>query len=245
MFVRFRRVRHRLVVDLVEGRRVGGRVKSEHIARLGSAALPEPIAASERIRFWRELKVRFRDLAARLGNRVTPDDRRKALAAIHARIPKPTEADEQAVRIETARDDVRFWEEVRDDFSPGSKFNEPKRQLIETAEKQLADQRPSKEAAERLVASAQARFVKLTRGERVDGDDNPPARKEAAASLAGWPGGLTRKQAAANAGLTPRQVRRAINVGRIPRELFEQMVEADPPASLTKLEAVGRAARRP
>jgi hypothetical protein len=242
MFVRFRRVRHRLIVQLIETRRLGGKVKSEHLATLGSAALPEPIEARERIRFWRELKERFRDLAARLGNRVTADDRRKALAAIHARIPKPTEADEQAVRIETARDDVRFWEQVRDDFSPGSKFNEPKRRLIETVEKQLADQRPSKEAAERLVASAQARFLKLTRGERVAGDDGPPAREEAAAAMAGWPGGLTRKQAAANAGMTPPQARRAINVARIPRELFEQMLEADPPASVTKLAAVGQSA---
>ena len=34
---------------------------------------------------------------------------RKALAAIHARIPKPTEADDQFVQIEKARGDVAFW----------------------------------------------------------------------------------------------------------------------------------------
>jgi hypothetical protein len=98
---------------------------------------------------------------------------------------QPTEADEQAVRIETARDDVRFWEKVRDDFSPGSTFNEPRRRLIEHAEKQLADQRPAREAAERRVTEAQMRFVSLTRGERVAGDDDALAREAALAVLAG------------------------------------------------------------
>jgi hypothetical protein len=45
LFVRFRSVRHRLVV---ETRRETGKVRSEHIARLGSVALPEPISARER-----------------------------------------------------------------------------------------------------------------------------------------------------------------------------------------------------
>lgn len=85
MFVRFRSVRHRLVVDLVESRREGGKVKGEHLARLGSVALPEPFDLRERLRFWRELKERFRDVAHRLANRVSSDDRRKALAAIHKR----------------------------------------------------------------------------------------------------------------------------------------------------------------
>jgi hypothetical protein len=43
MFVRFRAVRHRLVVNLVATRREGGKIKSEHIARLDSVGLPEPI----------------------------------------------------------------------------------------------------------------------------------------------------------------------------------------------------------
>jgi hypothetical protein len=123
MFVRFRRVRHRLVVNLEQNRRVGGKVKNEHIARLGSVVLPEPVSARERVRFWRELKERFRDIAVRLANCVSAEDRRKALAQIHARIPKPTAADEQAARIETARDDVRFWELVRDGSSTEADIN--------------------------------------------------------------------------------------------------------------------------
>jgi hypothetical protein len=185
VFVRFRSVRHRLVVDLVETRRETGKVRNEHIARLGSVALPEPITERERIRFWRELKERFRDLASRLANRVGPDDRRKALAAIHARIAKPTEADEQAGRIETARDDVRFWEKVRDDSSAEAEINQTRRRMIETVEEQLAEQGVLKAMAEQQITAAQMRFVSLTRGERVAGDDDAPARMAALAILAG------------------------------------------------------------
>jgi hypothetical protein len=51
MFVRFRRVRHRLVINLEQNGPVGGRLKNEHLARLGSVALPEPHSVRERIRF--------------------------------------------------------------------------------------------------------------------------------------------------------------------------------------------------
>jgi hypothetical protein len=43
MFVRFIRDGRRLVANLVHNRRVDGKVVSEHIARLGSCLLPEPI----------------------------------------------------------------------------------------------------------------------------------------------------------------------------------------------------------
>ncbi len=184
MFVRFRPVRHRLVVDLVETRREDGKVRSEHIARLGSVASPEPCGPRERIVFWRELKERFRnDLAARLANRVSSDDRRKALATIHARIPKPTEADEQAARIETARDDLAFWEKVRDDFSEQGKITKLNRQMIAKVEAQIVDDLAFADKANRQMREAQARFLKLTRGERVQGDSEPSARELAAAHI--------------------------------------------------------------
>jgi hypothetical protein len=68
MYVRFRGIRHRLSLDLVKTRREGAKVKAEYIGSLGSVALPEPIELNERVRFWRELKDRFRALA----NRVPP-----------------------------------------------------------------------------------------------------------------------------------------------------------------------------
>jgi hypothetical protein len=110
MFVRFRRKGKRLVVDLVETRRVDGKVKSDHVARLGSITLPEPFPLTERVRFWRGLKTRWRDLIDRLGNRVSADDRRNALKAITARIAKPGELEERALDAEPLKRQVEFWD---------------------------------------------------------------------------------------------------------------------------------------
>ena len=159
---------------------MGRKGSGEHIARFGSVALPEPVSASERVRFWRELRKRFRDIAVRLANRVTAEDRRKALGLVHKRIPKPTAADEQAARVETARDDVRFCELVRDGSSTEADMNKARRRLIAAAEKQIAKDRALAEMAERQIAEAQRRFMKLTRGERAAGNDDPPARQQAA-----------------------------------------------------------------
>jgi hypothetical protein len=57
--------------------------------------------------------------------------------------------------------------------------------MIETVEKQLAEQGVLKAMAEQQITAAQMRFVSLTRGERVAGDDDAPARMVALAILAG------------------------------------------------------------
>jgi len=101
MFARFRKVGRRLDVSLVNTRRSGGRVVSEHIAPLGSVALPEPIAAPERRRFWAQLEARFRHRIDE--GRVSADDRRKALAAIDKRIPRPTAAEQISAAVDAAR----------------------------------------------------------------------------------------------------------------------------------------------
>jgi hypothetical protein len=145
MFVRFRPIYCRLAVILVANHREGSRVRQDHIVRLGSAVLPEPISVRERERFWIRLHERLPDLAARLGDRVSADDWRKALASIHSRIPKPTAAEEQAARSA--------------DQAP--------RRAIAAIERQLADACAVK-AAE-LVA-AQARFVTFKRGKRAAGE---------------------------------------------------------------------------
>jgi hypothetical protein len=167
MFVRFRAVRHRLVVDLIETSRIDGKVRSEHIARLGSVALPEPAALAERVRFWRELKGRFREIAVRLANRVSPDDRRKTLAAIHARIPKPTEADEQAheraIEIEKAQADLAYWERQRDS-EIGKTICTTLRAMISKCEADLADRAALNDAAEHNIQVLQTRLLKLLRG---------------------------------------------------------------------------------
>ena len=168
MFVRFRAVRHRLVVNLVATRRREGKIVSEHIARLGSAALPEPISAAERILFWRDLKDRWRDLIERLGNRVTADDRKKALAAIHARIPKPTEADEQAMRIEAVRGILARCEKDRAYFDRRLKSE---REMIAKLEVDAAEDRAAIDLSDAASHKTQTFLVRLLAGERIDGDD--------------------------------------------------------------------------
>jgi hypothetical protein len=98
--------------------------------------------------------------------------------------PKPTEADQQAVRIDVARDDIAFWGKVSADSAPDAAVNKTRRRLIETVERQLADQRALAQMAEEQITAAQARFVKLTHGERAVGDNDPSAREAAAALIA-------------------------------------------------------------
>lgn len=168
MFVRFRAVRHRLIVNLVASRRLDGKVVSEHIARLGSAALPEPISDGERILFWRDLKERWRDLIDRLGNRVTADDRKKALAAIHARIPKPTEAEWQAARIEAVRGILARCEQDRAYFDGRL---ESEREMIAKLEADAAEDRAAIDLSEAASDKTQSFLMQLLAGERIDGDD--------------------------------------------------------------------------
>jgi hypothetical protein len=88
MFVRFIRDGRRLVANLVHNRRVDEKVVSEHIARLGSCLLPEPISALERIRFWDALPGRWRQHPRLID--MSLDDRRRALDQIAERIPQPS-----------------------------------------------------------------------------------------------------------------------------------------------------------
>jgi hypothetical protein len=89
MFVRFRPICRRLAVILIANHREGPKVRQDQIGWLGSVALPEPVGTRERARFWSELDERFRAIAVRRPDRVSAADRDKALALIHARIPKP------------------------------------------------------------------------------------------------------------------------------------------------------------
>jgi hypothetical protein len=169
MFVRFRVVRHRLVVNLVETRREGGKVKSAHIARLGSAALPEPISVGERLLFWSDLKDRWRELIDRLGNRVSADDRKKALAAIHVRIPKPTAAEAQTLRIEAMRDKVEMWERLG---ASSARSIEGERKLIATCERSIAEDQVLADEAAQKAHLARMFTLKLANGERITDDDD-------------------------------------------------------------------------
>jgi hypothetical protein len=102
MFIQFRRVHRRLVANLVANRKVKRKARTEHIVRLGSVALPEPGALPERQALWADLDRRFAAVEARQPGRISPADRRKILAALEARIPAPTDAEEIAAAIKAA-----------------------------------------------------------------------------------------------------------------------------------------------
>jgi hypothetical protein len=99
MFVRFRHVGNRQIVDLVANHRVGCKVQGEHIGRLGSVAWLESIAVGDRVAFWGDLSRRFRKIEARRGN-IASDQLGKVLIAIHGRIPRPTPAERKEAQIE-------------------------------------------------------------------------------------------------------------------------------------------------
>jgi hypothetical protein len=103
MSVRFRQTARRLQLSLIAGHREGAKVRSERIAGLGS--IPLNRSTADRIAFW----IRLHQRLDTLGSRVDAAGRRAILTAIHARIPMPTQDDQQAVQLERAREDARYW----------------------------------------------------------------------------------------------------------------------------------------
>jgi hypothetical protein len=108
MFVRFRETARRLQVSLVETGRTGGKVRHSHVASLGSIVRGPSVA--ERVAFWAALYQRL----GRLANRVNGEAYGAILAAVHARIPIPTQEEQRAAAVESAQDEVRFWGFISD-----------------------------------------------------------------------------------------------------------------------------------
>jgi hypothetical protein len=106
------KVPYRLLVSLIENRRVDGKVRQEHIADLGSIdghALP---SIFDRLAFWHELDNRL----ARLSNRISADDAAKVRASVHERIPKPSAGDIERLELWNAGQEVEGWEKLRDGY---------------------------------------------------------------------------------------------------------------------------------
>jgi hypothetical protein len=103
MFVRFRERNGRLLLSLIENRRVAGKVRQEHVADLG--AIDVPASADARAKFWPKLHERL----SRLGNRIGPDRRGPILGAINARIPMVPIEDMPAVNRERAERNRKWW----------------------------------------------------------------------------------------------------------------------------------------
>ncbi|MET4244615.1 hypothetical protein [Bradyrhizobium sp. RT10b] len=92
---------------LVESHRVNGKPRLQHVAFIGSyeplwfdrrldpsyrdQKFAEQMSLLERSGFWR----RARERLDRLGNRITPDDRRKIEVALALRVPPTTPEDEK------------------------------------------------------------------------------------------------------------------------------------------------------
>jgi hypothetical protein len=74
----------RLQVSILETRRVGGKVRHEHIASVGS--IETPLNVADRVAFWQRVHERL----AKLSNRIDPATQGKILGDIDAQIPMVT-----------------------------------------------------------------------------------------------------------------------------------------------------------
>jgi hypothetical protein len=110
MFTRFKATPSRLQVSLREIRRIAGKVISEHIASLGTVALPLTVAG--RVTFWTGLHERL----TKLGNRVGGEDQGKILGAVHARIPMVTVEEREAERQRQIEAEVVAWQQIEDGY---------------------------------------------------------------------------------------------------------------------------------
>jgi hypothetical protein len=108
MFARFRQVRDRLNVSIVEAARAGAKVRQSHVASLGSVPLPP--SPADRVRFWIKVHQRL----ATLSNRLDDKTRGAILAAISARIPIPTVEDQEAARNSGREANATLFAVLRD-----------------------------------------------------------------------------------------------------------------------------------
>jgi hypothetical protein len=177
MFVRFRQSAHRLQVSLVETRRLAGRVHHDHVASLGSIAVPPSLA--NRIAYWERLHQRL----ATLSNRLDPETQGKTLGTVHARIAMPTLEERRSLQIENADADERLWSAVE---GMHQSTIEERKALIATTERAIAAGQVEAIQAAQRAAAARDRVARLKAGEDVvEAGTRPLTRKDVVAAL-GW-----------------------------------------------------------
>ena len=165
MFVRFRQSDRRLQASLTATRRDGGKVRHEHVAGLGSVPIAPTV--TDRIAFWTKLHQRLEALS----NRIDAVQRGAILTTIHARIPMPTQDDQQTVQLERAQADARFWESLAEMQTSDV---EGHKALLATVQRAIAEREP-------LAAKAQAaqdRLARVEKGEAVAGIPAPMTRAD-------------------------------------------------------------------
>src|SRR5215472_16399574 len=189
MFVRFRQTARRLQASLSVTRRADGRINHEHIASLGSVPLAP--SSADRIAFWTKLHQRLDALA----NRVDAAQRGATLAAVHARIPMPTQAEQQAVLIEHGREDAEQWQQIAE---MGTEQAADLKGLADRAQQQAAA--VAQQAANSMAHAnaAKARLAKVEAGEEL------PVPKP-----------LTRAEILRISGMTEAEIRRCVQVHEI------------------------------
>jgi hypothetical protein len=217
MFVRFRRQGNRLQASLVQSRRAAGKVRAEYIGALGS--VDADVSVRSRLAFWANLPQRL----AALGNRLGADEHPKIYAALHGRIPMVTIAEQQAVQEENAKDDVRFWEMMRD---TDAGIVEGHKEMIASSTAALAEAAPAVAEAEEKVQAAKNRLERLNRGETVSGGLGKRLDFEAALKAAGF---------------TARQLRRMSLLASLTKAEFQHLLAvvsfADAGSKATEREA--------
>jgi hypothetical protein len=165
MFVRFRQTGDRLQVSLVEPRRVGGKVRHEHIAGLGSVAVPPTVEG--RLTFWRKVEARL----AKLGNRVNGEDAGRIRGQLYARIPMPSIEEQRAVQLSVAMADAQTLTTVRDMHAEGVALHE---RLAATVSAKIAAGRDVLAGAAAARDAACERVAAIERGEDVPGGLSRP-----------------------------------------------------------------------
>jgi hypothetical protein len=159
MFVRFRQTGDRVQVSLVEPRRVVGKVRQEHIAGLGS--VDEPQTVEGRLVFWRRAGERLEAL----GNRIGPDAER-IFAALHDRIPVPSDEEQRHLKIEAARSEERVFNTLAE-FHRAAAADSNQHAAVAKAEadRSLA----GADMSEQHAATARERIARIEAGEEVAG----------------------------------------------------------------------------
>ncbi len=169
MFVRFRQTARRLQISLITGCREGTKVRHEHVAGLGSVPL-EPTKA-DRIAFWTRLHQRLEALS----NRIDTAQRGAILAAVHARIPIPTPDDQQAVHLERAQADARFWATLAEMHADDI---EGRKGLLASTQRTITEREPLAADTAAKAQAAKDRLARVEKGEDVGGIPAPMARKD-------------------------------------------------------------------
>lgn len=174
MFTRFKATLSRLQVSLRESRRIADKVKSEHIASLGSIAMPMTIAG--RVAFWTALHERL----AKLANRINAEDQAKIIGAIHARVPMVTIEEQRTLQRENAEADLKFWTGHKD-YEAG--LAEDLKGMGAKYQREGEEAEAQAKTAAEHGASAKDRLDRLDKGEDLPGGLGKPMTREDAIKI--------------------------------------------------------------